>query len=197
MKDTRNKRKRRSCYHRLRARYIEAERARRGNPAASAATQLLAIFAVMIGRLPLQTTAPVNARYTPPQLSPAAAQRREMARRLSVPVRYLDLILSQGQVPYAVLFNHIRQGGVLRRDALTELRKRAPSESLDWLGYVERYGLWSSFIRCLAANGREEDTNIDLLAATLVWMESNRTSTKIMLDHAKEHESSQGFSSTD
>ncbi len=137
MKDLRKKRKRRNCYHRLRARYIEAQRARRGNPTASAATQLLAIFAVVIGRAPLLPATPVSHRYSPPQLSPAAAHRTAMARRMGVPVRYLDLVLSQGQVPYAVLFKHIRQGDVLRReqDDLTDVR--VLKATVRWLEHLK------------------------------------------------------------
>lgn len=171
MKDLRDKRKRRNCYHKLRARYIEAQRARRGNPAASAATQLLAIFAVVLGRAPLLTTTPVSHRYSPPQLSPAAAHRTAMARRMGVPVRYLDLVLSQGLVPYAVLFNHIRQGGVLRRDAMIELRKRIPEASLDWLDYVEKCDRWSELVRCHVAKEQEDLTDVRVLESAVRWLE--------------------------
>ena len=174
MKDTRNKRKRRSCYHRLRARYIEAQRARRGNPAASAATQLLAIFAVVIGRAPLLPATPVSPRYSPPQLSPAAGHRTAMARRMGVPARYLDLVLSQDQVPYAVLFNHIRQGGILRRDGMIELRKRIPEAALDWLDYVEKWDRWSELLRCHVAKEQEDLTDVRVLKSTVRWLEHLR-----------------------
>lgn len=171
MKDPRHKRKRRNCYDRLRARYLTGRRACRADPAASASMQLLAIFAMIFGRLPSPITAPANVRYSPPQLSPAVAQRSNMARRLGVPVRYVDLTVSQGYVPYSVLFDHIRQGGVLRRDAMIELRKRAPEESLDWLKHVERQELWSNLTRCFVRGESDEDTNIKLLTATLAWIE--------------------------
>ncbi|MGO6702245.1 hypothetical protein ACCS33_22775 [Rhizobium ruizarguesonis] len=174
MKEPRHKLKRRNCYDRLRARYLQAQRARRTDPAASAAMQLLVIFATIFGRLPLPTIARVNARYTPPLLSPAATQRTEMARRMGVPFRYLDLVLSQGQVPYGVLFNHIRQGGVLRRDAMMELRKRAPEASLDWLEYIQKWDRWSELLCCYVPKEQEELIDDRVLHSTVRWLEHLR-----------------------
>ncbi|NKK43481.1 hypothetical protein [Rhizobium leguminosarum] len=178
MKDHRHNRKRRNCYDRLRARYLTAGRARRADPAASASMQLLAIFAMIFGRLPSPITAPANVPYSPPQLSPAAAQRSDMARRLGVPVRYLDLTLSQGHVPYSVLFDHIRHGGVLRRDAMIQLRKRVPEESLDWLDDIQKLGRWTELVRCSVPKEPEEQTDIRMLSATLLWIEETKGQSK-------------------
>lgn len=175
MKEPRHKSRKRNCYDRLRARFITAKRARRTDPAASAAMQLLAVFTMVFGRMPISIPAPAHVPYSPRRPSPAALDRAEMARRLGVPVRYLGLVLSLGQVPYAVLFDHIRQGGVLRRDALIELRKRVPEVSLDWLNYVERHGLWSDLTQCLDRQGTDENTDIKLLKRTLAWTEEPRT----------------------
>ncbi len=121
----------RTCFDRLRARMITARRARRANPAASAAAQLLAIFTALVGRMPLTPPAPV--RYIAPSVSPAWAERKQLAQGLGVPVRYVEIIMARGEVPYSVLFHHIRGGGVLRRDAMRVLRTRAPEASIDWL----------------------------------------------------------------
>lgn len=177
MKDLRNKRKRRNCYHRLRARYIEAQRAHRGNPAASAATQLLAIFAVVIGRAPLLPAQPDNLRYTPPSMSPRHAQRLEIARRLDVPPRYVDVVLSQGTVPVNRLFEDVRRGGVSRRDAIVELRKRMPEASLEWLAYIQKSDRWSELTRCYVSNEREDLTEIRVLESTLRWLEHSKGTT--------------------
>lgn len=169
MKDanSRKRRRRRSCFDRLRMRMIERRRARRSNPAQSAALQLLALFSfVLPGAAPPTQPSP---RYTPPPMSPRDAQRLELARRLDVAPRYVDVMLSQGVVPYAMLFEDIRRGGVSRRDAMPELRKRVPEASVDWLRHVERWNLWTELLRCHVAFGLEEDTNVLLLKSTLGW----------------------------
>ncbi|WP_339758097.1 hypothetical protein [uncultured Hoeflea sp.] len=94
-----------------------------------------------------------------------------MAQRFGVPVRYLDLVISKGHVPYAVLFDHVRQGGALRRDAMSEFRKRAPEASLDWLDYIQTCGRWSDLVRCYAPEA-DEQTDISVLNSTLRWLEN-------------------------
>lgn len=172
MKDPRQKKRKRNCYDRLRARFIAARRAHRADPAASAAMQLLAVFTMVFGRMALSLPAPARVPYSPPRPSPVALNRVEMARRLEVPVRYLDLVLSQGYVPYAVLFAHIRQGGVLRRDAMIELRKRVPEASLDWLDYVQTWERWSDLVRCYVSKEQDESTDVRVLNSTVRWLET-------------------------
>jgi len=167
------RRKRRTCYDRLRKRMIEARRLRSANPARSAALQLSALFASIFGRMPLPAPVAV-ASYIPPSYSPAYQQKREIAQRLGISPRYVDVVLSQGKVPYATLFEHIRQGGALRRDALSEIRKRVPEASRDWLDHIERSGLWSSLTQCHVRGDTEEDTDIRLLRSTLAWIEGKR-----------------------
>jgi len=174
VKDPRQKKRKRNCYDRLRARFITARRAHRTEPAASAAMQLLAVFTLVFGRMPLSLPVPTNVPYTPPRPSPAALDRADMARRLEVPVRYLDLVLSQGHVPYAVLFDHIRQGGVLRRDAMIELRKRVPEASLDWLDYIQTWERWSDLVRCYTPKEVDEFTDVRVLNSTVSWLENLR-----------------------
>ncbi|MGJ7043658.1 hypothetical protein J2Y63_006944 [Shinella sp. BE166] len=177
MKDanSRKRRRRRSCYDRLRMRMIERRRARRANPAQYAALQLLALFSFILGG----AAPPAQAlpRYTPPPMSPRHAQRLELARRLDVPSRYVDIFLSQGFVPYARLFEDIRRGGVSRRDAVVQLRKRVPEASLDWLDYIQKWDRWSELLRCYVPHEREDLTDVRVLESTLRWVENLKRST--------------------
>lgn len=167
---TPSRKKRRTCYDRLRARMIAARRARRVDPAASAAAQLLAIFTAMVGQMPLTPPAPV--RYAAPSVSPAWAERKQLAQRLGVPVRYVEITMARGEVPYSVLFHHIRGGGVLRRDAMRVLRTRAPEASIDWLDHVEVTGRWSDLLLCFVRSEYDEDTDIKLLQSTIAWLDT-------------------------
>lgn len=90
----------------------------------------------------------------------------------------MDLALSQGNVPYSVLFDHIRRGGVLRRDAMIELRKRVPEESLDWLDYIQKLGRWTDLARCYVPREHEEQTDVRVLSSTLAWIEEVRGNSK-------------------
>ncbi len=171
MKDanSRKKRHRRSCYDRFRMRMIERRRVGRANPAQIAVLQLLALFSFILRGAPTPTQP--SLRYTPPPMSPRHAQRLELARRLDVAPRYVDVLLSQGIVPYARLFEDIRRGGVSRRDAMLELRKRVPEVSLDWLKYVERWNLWAELLQCHGVYAADEDTDAAMLKSTLTWLQ--------------------------
>lgn len=165
--------KRRSCYDRIRKQILNARRSRRADPAVSATLQLISIFAVIFGRVPVLASTSSHVPYSPPKPSQSFLENGELARQMCVPRRYLDIVMSQGQVPYTTLFDHIRQGGALRRDALIELRKRIPTASLDWFDHVQKWGCWPDLIRCYAPNGLEEDTNLELLKSTLRWFEQS------------------------
>lgn len=167
---TRRKR-RRTCYDRLRARMLEARRRRRANPAESAAAQLIVLFTILLGRMPLVPSVVTATPYTPPPLSPGEAHRRDIARRLRIPSGYVDVVLAQGTVPYSILFDHVRRGGKSRDDAMRVLRQRAPESCRDWLDHVEQWGLWSSLLLCHVRNGLDEDTDIRLLKSTLAWLD--------------------------
>lgn len=166
--DPKKRCRRRTCYDRFRMRTLERRRMARPNPAQSAAQQLLALFVAVFARVPVPELAPV--RYTPPPMSPRHAQRLDLARRLGVPSRYVDSVLAQGMVPYAVLFDDIRRGGVSRRDALAELRKRVPEASLDWLDHVQRWSLWAELLKCHVPQGNDEDIDVRILKSTLSWL---------------------------
>jgi len=168
------RRRRRTCYDRARKRWLDARRALTSNPAASASMQLLGIFGFLVGRMPIAAPMPAPQRYVAPPMSPRCAQRIEAARRLGVPARYLDIVLTQGKVPYPVLAEHIRQGGATRRDALDQLRKSVPAEALDWLAHVEERHLWSELTRCFRPDASEEDTQVLFLKATLAWVEAQK-----------------------
>ncbi|GMB83492.1 hypothetical protein NN6n1_42750 [Shinella zoogloeoides] len=170
--DIARKKRRRTCYDRARKHWLETRRAQTSNPATSAALQLLGVFGFLFGRIP--TAAPIPAKYVAPPMSPRQAQRNEAARHLGIPTRYLDIVLGTGKVPYALLFEHIRLGGATRRDALEELRKRIPAETLDWFSHVEKRALWSELSLCFHPGDNEEDTNVRFLQATLAWVEGQR-----------------------
>ncbi|TAZ71098.1 hypothetical protein ELH72_29675 (plasmid) [Rhizobium ruizarguesonis] len=167
---TPKRRRRRNCYDRLRARWLENRRRQRADPAASAVAQMMAMFVVLIGRMPLVPASPVPAPYVPPPLSPGQAHRNAVARRLGVPGRYVDVVLAQGTVPYGQLFEHVRRGGRSRNDAMTVLRQRAPEACRDWLDHVQDWGLWSSLLACHVREGADEDTDVKLLKSTLTWL---------------------------
>lgn len=177
MKDNNpQRRKRRTCYDRARKRWLDARRARTTNPASSVAMQLLGIFGFLVGRTPIASPMPAPQRYAAPPMSPRYAQRIEAARRLGVPTRYLDIVLTQGKVPYPVLAEHIRQGGATRRDAIDELRKSVPAEAQDWLAHVEEQHRWSDLTRCFRPDAADEDTHVLFLKATLTWIEAQKKS---------------------
>jgi hypothetical protein len=165
------RKRRRTCYDRLRTRWLENRRRQRADPAASAAAQLVVLFMTLLGRIPLLPAAPVPALYVPPPVSPGQVQRNAIARRLGIPSRYLDVVLAQGAVPYSILFEHVRRGGRSRDDTMTMLRQRAPEACRDWLDHVERWGLWSSLLLCHIRNRVDEDTDVKLLKSTLAWMQ--------------------------
>lgn len=171
MKDasSQKRRRRRSCYDRLRMHMIERRRTRHVNPAQSAALQLLALFSFALRRASSTTLPPP--RYVAPPMSPRHAQRLDLARRLDVAPRYVDIVLSQGAVPYARLFEDVRRGGIARRDAMSELRKRVPEASVDWLNHIERWNLWSELLKRHARQDTEEDTEVYILTSTLAWLD--------------------------
>jgi len=170
------RRKRRTCYDRLRKRSLGARRAPPSNPAASAATQLLGILGFILRRVPITVPMPTPQRYVAPPISPRQVQRIVASRRLGVPTRYLDIVLAKGKVPYPVLIEHIRLGGATRGDALDELRKTIPAEALDWLAYIEKHALWSELTRCFHPDASDEDTHVLFLKSTLAWLESQKKS---------------------
>jgi len=170
--DIHQKKRRRTCYDRARKRWLEARRVQTNNPAASAVLQLLGVFGFVIGRMPVAT--PMSVPYVAPPMSPRQEQRNETARRLGVPTRYLDIVLSRGRVPYALLSEHIRLGGATRRDAVNELRSRIPAEALDWFNDIVKRELWSELSLCFRQDDSKEDTNIRFLQATLAWVERQR-----------------------
>lgn len=158
----------RSCYHRFRMRLLKRKRAIKSNPAQSVALELLALFTFAFR--PLPSLEPPSQPYISPPMSPRYAQRLEKAKRLDVAPRYVDIVLSQGMVSYARLFQDIRRGGTSRRDAFSELLKRVPEETLDWLTYVARYNLWSDLMMCQIVNGTDEETDVQLRKKTLAWL---------------------------
>lgn len=161
----RRKRKR-TCFDKTRMQMLEARRRRQSNPAASVSAQLVTLFAFIFGRMPLSITKAPH--YVPPPISPGYARRKEVGRRLGVPTRYVDLALSEGTVPYSLLFEHVRRGGRSREDAIVVLGRKAPEVCREWLDHIERWELWSDLLRCYARD--EEETDVRLLKATLAWL---------------------------
>lgn len=167
---------RRTCWHRLRHRMLQARR-RRNNPAASVAIQLMALFAVLLFPVRSAPVAPAPAPYVPPPMSADHARRIEMARRLGVPTRYVDIVLNHGTVPYRIIFDHIHHGDRYRHDAMSVLRQQAPEACRDWLAHIEKNMLWRDLLRCHVRDGLEEDTDAMLLKSTLAWLEDPEAGT--------------------
>lgn len=162
-------RKKRCCCDRLLTRALTR---RSTDPGRNAIFQLLSAFSLIFRFIPQErrlSLKPPSTVYSPPLQSPLSKSRGEMARRIGVPRRYLDIVFSQGKVPYSVLFDHIRQGGVLRRDALIELRKRVPDASIAWLDDIQTSERWSELLRCYVPRNFDDDTDIKLLESALEW----------------------------
>lgn len=164
------KRRRRTCYDKMRAYWLEQRRQRRADPAASAVAQLLALFTFLFGRVTTAPVVPVPNSYVPPPMSDGHTRRIELGRRLGIPSRYVDIVLTQGTVPYSVVFEHLRRGGRSRQDAMTMLRHRAPDSCRDWLDHIHDWGLWSELLLCHVRNGDDEDTDVKMLKSTLAWL---------------------------
>lgn len=167
---TRTRRKDRDCYDKLRKRMLQIRRKRSIDIATSVALQLFAIFAALLSRKPVPADGPADIPYSPQSPYLKAKQRADTARKMGIPIRYLDSVQAQGRIPYAVLFNDIRRGGGPRRDAVMELRKCAPAESLRWLDHIQMYDEWSDLVRCFVPSGKDEDTDVRLLQSTLDWL---------------------------
>lgn len=167
---TNKKKKERDCYDKARKRILYLRRRRPIDAATSVALQLFAIFAVLLNRSAAPAMAPSDIPYSPPRPSPRTVKRADTAKHLGIPMRYLEVVQVQGKVPYAILFDHIRHAGVLRRDAMVELRKVAPADSLRWLDHIQMYDRWSDLLRCYVPNGTDEDTDVKLLKSTLSWL---------------------------
>ena len=168
------KTRRRTCYDKYRAKWLEHRRQRRTDPAVSAATQIIALLALLLGRIPLVPSVALPTPYVPPPPSPEHARRIALARRLRIPSRYVDVACAHGTVPYELLFEHVRRGGRSREDAMTVLRQRAPEACRDWLDHVQDWGVWSELLVC-HVRGLDEDTDVKLLQSTLAWLhEFNR-----------------------
>ena len=129
---------------------------------------------MLFGRVSEAVPAPSYVPYCPPPLSPTAARRAELSKRLGIPVRYVDIVMTQGHVPYRILFDHIRRGGVQRRDAMVEFRKRAPEASLDWLDHIQDFEQWPDLVRCYVPGEEVEQTDVRVLNSTLRWLENER-----------------------
>jgi hypothetical protein len=164
---TKSKR-RKNCFDTVRARIMLAKRARQTNPAFSAAHQLLAIF----GLLALSMPKPII-ESTP---KPLALSKDLLSKKLGVAKRYVDVYLSRGAVPYSHLLDHLR-GAATRGDALSELRKRMPAETLDWLTEIEEHETWSSLTMCFSKDG-DEQTELKMLKAAAEWEESKPSGDK-------------------
>lgn len=157
------KTKKRNCYDRLRARVLQAKRRRQIDPAFSVAHQLLAIFGLIALAVPIPQLQPRSRNQ------PKTYDRQQVALKLGVAPRYIDIFISRGSIPYSLLLDHL-QGPATRKDALRELRKRLPAASLDWLSDIERNQEWSRLTMCRGQDG-DDDTELNFLKAAARWEE--------------------------
>lgn len=157
------KTKKRSCYDSIRARVILAKKRRQSDPAFSVAHQLLVIFGLIALAMPKPQPQPNTRAY------PQKYDRHQVALKLGVAPRYIDIFIRMGSIPYSLLLDHLRSAAA-RKDALSELRKRLPAESLNWLSDIERHQEWSRLTMCRGQNG-DDDTELNVLKAAARWEE--------------------------
>lgn len=158
--------KKRSCVDRIRHRVLLARRRRQVDPAFSKFHELLAIFGYLALTMPISTPS-FAAHFSPKH----AYDRDEVARRLGIPRRYVDLTLRMGAVPYSKLIEDIMRSPAARQDALSELRKRIPEPSKLWLDHIIKEESWSEISRRNLQDATEEETNNRFLKATVQWLE--------------------------
>ncbi len=174
MKDP-NLKKRRTCRDRFRAQMMTASKMRQAHPAASVTSQLGILLLAAFGRLPILMPAPTcRPTYVSPPLSPGMAENICVAERLGVAVRYVPIVLKFGHVPTWRLVDDIKFGGPLRRDAIQELRRNAPFQSLPWLDHVAKNGRWKDLILALSSARTCEEMEVELLKSTVMWMEHQK-----------------------
>jgi len=158
--------KKRNCYNAMRARFLLAKRRRESDPAFSVAHQLLATFGLITLSIPVLT---ISSR-SKPHFQRTSEQRKQISNILGVAPRYVDIFLSKGAVPYSLLLDHLT-GPATRKDALSELRKRMPGETLDWLSEIVRDEDWNRLKLCRGLDG-DEQTELNMLKAAARWEES-------------------------
>lgn len=148
---TKRKRERsRHCGHRLMMRVHRAKRAHRELSAQGAAIQLLAIFAALVGAMPLVPSPPRKVSVPVPSPLP----RPQMVRSLSV----------------SEAMRHIRSARQLNprvRASLDVLKRAAPSAS-EWIDDRAHWLEWSDLTRCLVP-GDEDATSARLQQAASAW----------------------------
>ncbi|MET3614756.1 hypothetical protein ABID16_003093 [Rhizobium aquaticum] len=163
--------KRRTCRDRFRAQMMTASKMRQANPAASVSSQLGILLLAAFGRLPIMMPAPTcRPTYVSPPLSHGMAENISVAERLGVAVRYVPIVLKFGHVPKWRLIDDIKFGGPLRHDAIQELRRNAPFQSLPWLDHVAKNGRWNDLLLALSSANTSEEIDAELLKSTLIWM---------------------------
>lgn len=161
------RKKNRDCYDAIRSRIMLAKIRRRSDPSFSVMHQLLAIFGLITLAIPIPTISPSSSRL---HFKRSSEERKEISTALGVAPRYVDIFLSKGAVPYSLLLDHL-SGPATRRDALSELRKRVPTETLDWLSEIVRNQDWNRLKLCRGLDS-EEQTEINILKAAARWEES-------------------------
>lgn len=140
----------RHCGHKVMMRVQRARRAHRELSAQGAAAQLLAIFAALVGSMPLPSPRPSSVGSVSPP-----TPRVAMIRPLSVDEAMRQIRGARTMTPRV-------------RAALDVLKRAAPSGA-DWIDDRAHWLEWSDLTRCLVA-GDEDATSARLQQAATAWL---------------------------
>ena len=151
MKKRERERSRRHCGHKFMMRVHRARRAHRELSAQGAAVQLLAIFAALVGSMPLVPSPSTSRAYVPPP-------RREPSYRRPLTVDEAMRLLrgARSTTPRV-------------REALDALKRVAP-EAARWIDDKAYWLEWSEVTRCLVP-GNEPETAARMEGAAAAWQE--------------------------
>lgn len=149
MRKTKEEPRRRHCGHRVMLRVQRARRAHRELSAQGAAAQLLAIFAALVGAMPLVPPPPAARGYVPPpprgtgfRPPPTVAEAMRAVRG------------ARSLTPRV-------------RAALDALKVAAPSSS-DFLEYKAKWLEWGDIARCFVP-GDDDETSARLERSAATW----------------------------
>lgn len=93
--------------------------------------------------------------------------RELWARKLGVPVRYVEYVMKGEPVPYPILFRHIRAGGRTRADAFAILRLQVPGAA-DYIDHISRWNTLSALTLCFTP-GDDLATEGRLISVAVAW----------------------------
>lgn len=138
--------------------------------AEQASSRLLALFLWLVSLLfktRVRSTSPIISHAPAPRVE---SRREVLSAKMGIPARYVDIaLMSDGIVPFDVLFGHVRGGGRTREDAYAVLAQRIP-DAADFLYHVRKWKEDSSLTKALVL-GDDHATIDKVLHAAVAWRE--------------------------